>query len=77
MNVITIPKAIARRDDLVVVPRREYEALVSFQRERETLDDELDTGLAEYRAGKFSGPFTAPEAVSFLRARRKRAQRAR
>lgn len=72
MNVITIPKAIAQRGDLMVVPRREYEALVSFQRERETLDDELDTGLAEYRAGKFAGPFSWKEVVSFLRMRRKR-----
>lgn len=45
MNVITIPKTMARQDDLVIVPRRAYEALVSFQRERETLEADPDTGL--------------------------------
>ena len=28
MNVITIPRRFARKDDLVVIPRREYESLL-------------------------------------------------
>ena len=31
MNVITIPRKLAQKGDLVVVPRREYEALVRKQ----------------------------------------------
>ncbi|TSC83856.1 MAG: hypothetical protein G01um101417_423 [Parcubacteria group bacterium Gr01-1014_17] len=31
MNTITIPKTISRGDDLVVVPRRDYEALRANQ----------------------------------------------
>ncbi len=35
MNAITIPKTLAPKDDLVVVPRKEYEALLSFRTYRE------------------------------------------
>ena len=28
MNIVTIPKKIAGRDDLIVLPRREYESLL-------------------------------------------------
>lgn len=31
MNTITIPKKLARNDDLIVVPRKEYEALVELR----------------------------------------------
>lgn len=32
MHLITIPKNLATRDDLVVVPRKEYEALLALKR---------------------------------------------
>lgn len=35
MNTITIPKTPAPKDDLVVIPRKEYEALLSFRTYRE------------------------------------------
>jgi len=35
MNAITIPKNIAARDDLVIIPRKEYEALLELKRFRE------------------------------------------
>ena len=35
MSVITIPKKIAGSDDLVVLPRREYESLLRVQKIRE------------------------------------------
>ena len=31
MSIITIPKQVAAKDDLVVVPRKEYEALLHFR----------------------------------------------
>ena len=31
MNVITIPKNLAKRDDLIVIPRQDYEALLRRQ----------------------------------------------
>jgi len=35
MSTITIPKTLAQKGDLVVVPRKEYEALLSFRTYRE------------------------------------------
>lgn len=35
MNTITIPKKIASKDDLVVIPRKEYEALLALKRFKE------------------------------------------
>ncbi|OGI61210.1 hypothetical protein A2645_00455 [Candidatus Nomurabacteria bacterium RIFCSPHIGHO2_01_FULL_39_9] len=35
MNVITIPKNLVKMGDLVVLPRKEYEALFSFKKIKE------------------------------------------
>ena len=35
MNAVTIPKKLAAKDDLVVIPRREYEALLALRRFKE------------------------------------------
>lgn len=35
MDTITIPKKLAGRDDLVVIPRREYEALLELKKFKE------------------------------------------
>ena len=32
MSIITIPKKLALRDDLVVMPRKEYEALLELKK---------------------------------------------
>ena len=31
MNTITIPKKLARRDDLIIMPRKEYESLIELK----------------------------------------------
>lgn len=35
MAILTIPKKLAGRDDLVVLPRREYEALLGLRKLKE------------------------------------------
>ena len=35
MNTITIPRKLAQRDDLIVVARREYEALTELRKTQE------------------------------------------
>ncbi len=35
MSTVTIPKKLAQKDDLVVVPRKEYEALKELKKMRE------------------------------------------
>ena len=35
MTTVTIPKKLAQKGDLVVIPRKEYEALLEFKKARE------------------------------------------
>ncbi|MDP1689070.1 MAG: hypothetical protein Q8L47_02980 [bacterium] len=35
MNTVTIPRKIASNDDLIVLPRREYEELLSIKKYKE------------------------------------------
>ncbi len=35
MNLITILRKLARKDDLVIIPRREYEALLALKKVKE------------------------------------------
>jgi len=35
MDTITIPRKLAQRDDLVIIPRKEYEALLELREVRE------------------------------------------
>lgn len=32
MNVITIPKKLAQKDDLIILPRKEYEKFLNWQK---------------------------------------------
>ncbi len=60
MNVITIPKKLAQKGDLVVIPRKEYERLTSLRKlipvvkpTREELRV-IRRGEKEIREGKFT-----------------------
>ncbi|MAG12705.1 hypothetical protein CL630_02715 [bacterium] len=35
MNIVTIPKKLAGKDDLIVIPRKEYETLLQMKRIKE------------------------------------------
>jgi len=35
MNIITIPKKMAQKDDLIILPRKEYEELIAFRKIKE------------------------------------------
>lgn len=62
MTTITIPRRLVKKDDLVIVPRREYEKLSRFwngavkmtAREKRA----VERGLREIKQGKF---FTSRE----------------
>ena len=48
METITIPKKLAEKDDLVVIPKREYQALLSLKKIREFVPTETQKrALAE------------------------------
>jgi hypothetical protein len=57
MRAITIPKKLAAQGDLIVIPRREYEALLAIKRIREYTPSASDrkairSGLKQKRQGK-------------------------
>ncbi len=58
MAVATIDKTITKGEELVVLPRREYEELVVAQKEKGDLDKELLAALKEVKQGKIVGPFS-------------------
>jgi len=58
MVILTIPKKLAKKDDLVVIPKREYEALLELKKIREftptaTQKRALARARKEYKAGKY------------------------
>lgn len=57
MNTITIPKKMASQDDLIVVPRKQYEKLARFWASTELLSKSqtkaISKGFREIRQGKF------------------------
>ena len=61
MNIVTIPKKLAQKDDLVVIPRKEYEAFSEWKkalkiRTVQPTKDELAAirrGRREIKEGKY------------------------
>lgn len=60
MNTITIPKNLIKNDDLVIIPRKEYEKMKAQMiptfylkgKEADKLDKLVKDGLKDYRDGK-------------------------
>ena len=67
MSTITVPKKLLQGDDVVLVPRKEYEKLFSFwtNAERLTRRDKnaIGQGLREIKDGKF---FTSKQVREIL-----------
>jgi len=81
METLTISKKLASQGDLVLIPRRDYERLVSDS-SKETvkrdsrIDRELALALGDVKKGKMYGPFsTAAEGIAFLRSRHRQPQK--
>jgi len=74
MATITIPKKFANKGDLVVLPRKEYDALlrsanasIALPKRAKKLSVGLRQALREVAEGKLSGPFdTAEEFMAHL-----------
>jgi hypothetical protein len=75
MSTITIPKNLIK-EDLVIIPRREYEGLLRVAEIKNKgtntrFNRDLDEAIAEYKAGKFFGPFSViEEGIKFLKKRK-------
>jgi hypothetical protein len=59
MTTITIPKKLAKEDDLVVVPKKKYERLLRIARQSSELNRDLIDALREVKSGKVIGPFSS------------------
>ena len=59
MPTITIPKELAKKGDLVVVPRKEYEEFLRLKKQRAflKLDKDLQEALRQVARGEILGPF--------------------
>lgn len=61
MVTITIPKKLTKGEELVVIPRKEYEEVLRIlkkeKRTRTQLDRDLEKALEDVKAGRLFGPF--------------------
>lgn len=68
-QILTIPREIAQRGDLVVMPREEYEKLLRLSKKPiKKFDFDLNKSLEEVKQGKIIGPFD--DARSLMRSLR-------
>lgn len=57
MSTVTIPKSLIQKDDLIIVPRKQYEKLLQAAEQQGILDAELIKALEDVKKGKIEGPF--------------------
>lgn len=59
MTTITIPKELAKKGDLVVIPRLEYEEFLRLKKQKSflTLDKDLQEALRQVVRKETLGPF--------------------
>lgn len=75
MTTVTIPKELAKKGDLVLVPRKEYEAFLGWRKavrpakkkKQTALDRALQEALAEVERGEVGPAFdSAEELVRYI-----------
>lgn len=61
MTTITIPKKITKGEELIIIPRKEYERFLHILKKRNytKFDKDLDKIIKEVRQGKIIGPFNS------------------
>ena len=73
MNTLTIPKKITRGEELIIIPRKEYEKFLLISKKRPTskLDRDLNRAITEVRRGEIFGPFeTADKLLQSLKSKK-------
>lgn len=72
MTLVTIPKKLARKGDLAIVPRREYEEFLEFKKAREFTPTAAERkALARARRDFRKGNFLTLEQLDRFLARRR------
>lgn len=57
MTTITIPKKFTKGEELIIIPRQDYEKLLSLPK-RKKFDPGLEEALEDVRKGRVIGPFS-------------------
>ena len=58
MNTVTIPQTLARKGDLVVIPREEYEKFLTMKKRVKSIfleERDIDSSIKIYKSEKKSG----------------------
>ena len=68
MNTVTTPRDITHGEELVVIPRKEYETFLRTEKQKKSPTDlAIEEGLRDIRAGRVSPTFhSAKEAIQYL-----------
>ncbi len=71
MPTITIPRKLTKGEELVAIPRREYERFLSLEesikKEKKMVDLAIEEGLRDLRAGRVSPVFSSSKiAIRYL-----------
>lgn len=61
MNPITISQKSLPKDDIVLLPRRDYEQLIKLAHFQTELDEDLKQSLKDIKNGNIFGPFNTVE----------------
>jgi hypothetical protein len=63
MTTITIPKTVTKGEELVVIPRKDYEEFLRLKKEKISksgkLDKDLQEAMQQVLDGKVSKPFSS------------------
>lgn len=70
MNVLTIPKKFILNDDLVIIPRKQYESFLNIGKQWEKRlfeEEDTDEAIAIYKIEKKQGKLKILKSLSSLR----------
>ncbi|PIU99386.1 hypothetical protein COS59_00030 [Candidatus Wolfebacteria bacterium CG03_land_8_20_14_0_80_36_15] len=59
MITITIPRKLTKGEELVVIPRKQYEKFLGILERYGRLDQDLDEAVRQARKGETIGPFNS------------------
>ena len=59
MATITIPKKLTKGEELVIIPRKQYEKFLKILKRYSQLDQDLNKSIKQVKKGKVVGPFNS------------------
>ena len=65
-KIITIPKEIAKKGDLVLIPKREYEEFLRLRRQREWEEKDTDEAIRIFKEERKKGKLVEVKSLAEL-----------